>query len=342
MAAARRNAWRFVVPRGRGCYNSPRMASRTVQLQPPEQQPAPVAAPAPRRSFMPALLLTLILVVAAGLRFNGLNWDDGKLLHPDERFITDVIANRIHAPSLKLLLDPAHSPLNPRSVDPNPTNPGQQGRKRQFAYGSLPLFVTDLAAALWGAIRRENWNEFYRIFRVGRVLTVLMDLATIALIYALARRAHGTATALLASAFMALAVMPIQLAHFFVTDTWVTTFVTAALLATLVAAERGTARAFALAGLLVGCAMATKGPAAHGGHPAALLGAPLSRPASLVRGQVHALHPTDRPAAADLRRGAPRRPRRLGASARRAFRRRARGGRLLASFARRRRCNMAE
>ncbi|MGN6756931.1 MAG: glycosyltransferase family 39 protein, partial [Thermomicrobiales bacterium] len=53
--------------------------------------------------------------------------------------------------------------------------------------------------------------------------------------------------------------MPVQLAHFFVTDTWLTTFVTAALWATLVAAERGRTRDFALAGLLTGLAMATKG-----------------------------------------------------------------------------------
>lgn len=237
------------------------MTSETVP--PPTSTLAHTGAPAPRRSTIPgvpALLLTLILLVAALLRFNGLNWDDGKLLHPDERHITDVITNRIHAPSLATILDPAHSSINPRSVDPNPP-PGQAPRPRQFAYGSLPLFVTDLTATLWGRLTGENWNEFFKVFYVGRVLTVLFDLATIVLAFALARRAYGTVAGLLTAAFLALAVMPIQLAHFWVTDTWLTTFITAALLATVVASERGTARGFAVAGLLTGCAMATKGTA---------------------------------------------------------------------------------
>jgi hypothetical protein len=235
----------------------------------------PVEAPAPRRSYAlllaRLLLLALILAVAAVFRFNGLNWDDGRLLHPDERHITDVITARIHAPDrddLRRLLDPVRSPLNPRSAED--AAPGQQPRQRQFAYGSLPLFVTDFAAWAWGWLRAESWNGFFKVFRVGRVLSVLFDLATVALVYAIGRRSYGTAAGLLAAAFMALAVMPIQLAHFFVTDTWLTTFVTAALFAALVGAGRGRALTFALAGFFVGCAVATKGTAALLAFPVAV------------------------------------------------------------------------
>ncbi|MDP9373653.1 MAG: DUF2298 domain-containing protein, partial [Chloroflexota bacterium] len=235
------------------------MMIRTAPPAVPQPLERRAAAPAARRRALPAILFAIILLAGAVLRFHGLDWDDGRLLHPDERHIVDVLYNRITAPSLDTLLDPRHSTLNTRSVEPNPA-PGQNpDRPRQFAYGSLPLFVTDLAAWIWGGIRGENWNAYYKVFRVGRFLTALLDVATIALTYALARRAYGTVTALLAAAFMALAIMPIQLAHFFVTDTWLTTFVTAALWAALAAATGGRPRAFALAGFLLGCAMATKG-----------------------------------------------------------------------------------
>lgn len=206
------------------------------------------------------LLLVVMLLVGAAFRFNGLNWDDGTLLHPDELHVTDVISARISAPSwdnLGALLDPDNSPLNPRSVDPG-RQPGEPARPRQFAYGSLPLFVTDFAGWLWGKVTDENWNLFWRIFRVGRVMTVICDLITILLTFGLVRRAYGTTAGLIAAGAYTLATMPVQLAHFFVTDTWTATFVTATLWAALVAAQKGTIRSFAIAGLLAGCALATK------------------------------------------------------------------------------------
>lgn len=229
-------------------------------------------ASAPRRLPLSAtryLLLAVTLIVAALLRINGLNWDDGRLLHPDERHIADVIVNRIHAPDARTILDPAHSSLNPRSLDPKPP-PGQRPRMRQFAYGSLPLFVTDFVAFLWGKLLGQNWNDFFRVFRVGRALTVGFDLITVLLAYALARRAYGEVAGQLAAAFYALSVMAIQLAHFWVTDSWLTTFTTAGLLATIYAARSTGVRALALAGFLTGCAMATKSTAVLGAIPLAV------------------------------------------------------------------------
>ncbi len=223
-----------------------------------EERPAP--PPAARRPIAPLILLGIILLIGAYFRFTGLDWDDGKLLHPDELHVTDVITNRIHAPELGTLLDPDRSTINPRSVDPQTLKPGATNppRPRQFAYGSLPLFVTDFVAWLWGLVTRENWNVFWSIFRVGRALTAFVDLLTIVLTFGLARRAWGTKVGLLAAAFVSVATMHIQLAHFFTMDPWTAAFVTATLWATLVAIRRGTPRSFAIAGFLAGCAVATK------------------------------------------------------------------------------------
>src|SRR5262245_39377869 len=86
------------------------------------------------------LAILLILMAAFALRVFDLNWDEGHYLHPDERFIADVITSRIvfqWPPNWDNLRDPEHSLLNPRSVDPD------NGNQRDFAYGALPLFVTD-------------------------------------------------------------------------------------------------------------------------------------------------------------------------------------------------------
>jgi YYY domain-containing protein len=241
------------------------------EVAPPEPAVEEMPAPPPvaRRSVAPAIILGLLLLIGAYFRFIGLNWDDGKLLHPDELHVTDVITNRIHAPDLGLLFDPDRSPLNPRSVDPRALQPESNvaPRPRQFAYGSLPLFATDFVAWLWGKVTTENWNEFWSIFRVGRALTAFVDLMTILLAYGLARRAWGTTAGLLTAAFVTVATMHIQLAHFFVMDSWTAAFVTATLWATLVATRRGTPRAFALAGFLAGCAVATKATVVIIGFP---------------------------------------------------------------------------
>jgi len=64
-----------------------------------EPNSAPLVQPAPARSRhtrrADALcygLLAVVLVVAAWLRFDAQNWDDYSHLHPDERFLTDVVS----------------------------------------------------------------------------------------------------------------------------------------------------------------------------------------------------------------------------------------------------------
>ncbi len=270
------------------------MTIREVAPPEPAVEELPAPPPATRRPVVPAILLGILLLIGAAFRFTGLNWDGGNLLHPDELHITDVIANRIHAPDLNLLLDPDRSPLNPRSVDPRAYAPGAtiQPRPRQFAYGSLPLFATDFVAWLLGRVTNENWNQFWSIFRVGRALNASIDLLTILLAFGLARRAWGTTVGLLTAAFVTVATIHIQLAHFFVMDTWTAAFVTATLWATLVATRRGTPRAFALAGFLAGCAVATKATVVIIGFPllvAAWLAAVIPPPHATAHGEGRAI-----------------------------------------------------
>ncbi len=209
-------------------------------------------------------LLVPIALIAFVLRVNGLKWDGGYHLHPDERFITIVITERIlpdWPPHWHAILDPDHSPLNPRSDDP------ATGQPRDFAYGSLPLYATKAVAGTMQAVTGTPWTDYDHVYLVGRVLSALLDIGTLLLAYALARR-YGRAYANLASSLLAVCVLQIQLAHFFATDTWVTFFATAAVLAFVRAAERQRTRDFVIAGALVGAGVASKASVAFLAFPA--------------------------------------------------------------------------
>ena len=73
-----------------------------------------------RLRFLPGLILALILLYAAALRFTGQNWDDYSHIHPDERFLTALLlpqigggnsftADQEHFPAL-LLLSASNNP----------------------------------------------------------------------------------------------------------------------------------------------------------------------------------------------------------------------------------------
>ncbi|MBL8126367.1 MAG: hypothetical protein JNM64_01940, partial [Chloroflexia bacterium] len=120
--------------------------------------------------------LTLIFLAALSLRLYGLNWDDGGDLHPDELFVAKIVLiDRIHLdwpPDVNQLLDPARSGLNPRSADP------VTGQYREFAYGALPLWVTDFAAWILSRVTGTNWNAAERVYLFGRVLSAILSSVT--------------------------------------------------------------------------------------------------------------------------------------------------------------------
>jgi YYY domain-containing protein len=203
------------------------------------------------------LALLIVFLAALALRLYGLDWDDGADLHPDELFIAKIVLiDRIHIswpPDWGTLLDPARSGLNPRSVDP------ATGQYREFAYGALPLWVTDFVAWVLSRLTGVDWNGMDHAYLVGRAISALLSALTVLPIAALGVAVGGRAVGLLAALFAALAPMSIQLGHFFTTDSWLTFFVTCCLLACVLAAQVGSAKRFAVAGATFGLAMATKG-----------------------------------------------------------------------------------
>ena len=60
------------------------------------------------------LALVAMVLIAAALRLYNINWDDGKLTHPDERSTVAFYAPTMHLPKdWSTALDPRKSALNP-------------------------------------------------------------------------------------------------------------------------------------------------------------------------------------------------------------------------------------
>lgn len=218
------------------------------------QRPRPLLA---RATDPVRLALAVIILAALALRLFGLNWDQGQYLHPDERYIVDyVMIGRIHLEwplPLSDLLDPGVSGLNPRSNDP------ETGAPRSFAYGTLPLFVTEVAAEVMTRITGDDWHWRDRAYLIGRFFSALLDTGTVILTFLIARGLATKRVALLAAFVAAFAPLSIQLAHFFTTDSWLTFFVALCLLWSTKAATAGSRRWYAVAGAALGLALATKG-----------------------------------------------------------------------------------
>jgi len=198
------------------------------------------------RDWREGLLLGVVLALALALRLYGWNWDEGHLFHPDERQIFMVVSNLSlpWPPDWPNLLSP-ESTLNPRF----------------FAYGSLPMYLLKAVSCTMPGVGGDL-GQIRRLYLFGRPLSALFDLGSVVLLYQVGRKLYGRRVALLGAAFGALAVLHIQLSHFYAVDTILTFFALLAVsLAVDVARRGGLWRGVAL-GAAIGLALATKVSAA--------------------------------------------------------------------------------
>ena len=148
------------------------------------------------------VLLLGILMLGAYFRFVGLDWDNDQHLHPDERFLTMVETAIQPVHSLSEYFDTEHSTLNPHNVG-----------YTFYVYGTLPIFIVRYLAAAIGKI------GYSQVYLVGRAVSGIFDLLTVILVFFVSYKIyHKYRLSLVAAAFMAFAVLPIQLSHYFTVD----------------------------------------------------------------------------------------------------------------------------
>ena len=179
----------------------------------------------------PTAVVALVLAVAAAFRLFGLDWDGGRSFHPDERRIAFA--------------------LNELSFRPLQLNP------HFFAYGSFPLYLqklwTSLAGMMSGSLRGFS-GEIY----AARILSAIVGTLMVASVAALGRRLYGRTTGILAAAFMAVSVLPIQHAHFITFDLYQAALAVVVLERLVCFVDDGRPGAYFTASALVGLALATK------------------------------------------------------------------------------------
>lgn len=158
------------------------------------------------------IVLALICVLGLFLRLQNINWDSGFHLHPDERFLT-MVGNSMKLPgSFAQYLDHTVSSFNPVNVG-----------YEFFVYGVFPIVLNKLLAYLFN-------SDTYELFTLqGRLLSTIFDMGVVFFIYratVLMEAKYGTPRALKywAVFLYCISVLPIQLSHFFATDTFLNFF----------------------------------------------------------------------------------------------------------------------
>lgn len=185
-----------------------------------------------RADLIVGVLLVLTMIFGAYLRFVGQNWDDFTHLHPDERFLTGV-ATSIGNNALQLSGEEGEKAARSKAcverngpsgvgnyfdtscTDLYPPNVGSP----LYVYGELPLFVVRGSAEIYAALTNDRqWVQYSGVHLIGRTVSAVADLITILFIFLTGRYLYGRWTGLLAAFLYAVAVLPIQLAHFWTAD----------------------------------------------------------------------------------------------------------------------------
>ncbi len=185
-------------------------------------------------------LLAAIVAVALVLRFRGIQWGTGYYLHPDELFMTTVLENIGPPSGFREYLDSAASPLNPFN---NGTG---------YIYGTFPLFATKILGSF------TEYTAINNAHIPGRWLSAIVDTGTIVLVWWIGRMLWNRWTGLLAALLLAFTALNISAAHYFTTDAWSAFFATGAFAFVLAAWRYRRWSMYAMAGLMVGLATASK------------------------------------------------------------------------------------
>ena len=213
------------------------------------------------RTLSPGLLLPLILVVALGLRFYGIGWDQGYGFHPDERSFymradcmyrvlteapgyadctRDYPEMEPGLPSIGTFFDAARSPLNPH----------------WFSLGSVLIYL--LVALRFVLEPFTDLNTLQSMGYLGRSIMALADVGTVFIVYLLGKRIYDRRVGLLAATLVALAVVHIQNSHFYRPEPLLVFFLMASFWAMLQVMERRRLRDSLLLGACVGLTLAAK------------------------------------------------------------------------------------
>jgi len=188
-----------------------------------------------------APLLTLILLAAAALRIAGLDWGEAYYLHPDERYMVMVTTGIQWPTDPMTFFNSAVSTLNPYNNEFG-----------GFLYGTFPVFAAKLVGTFLGDTVYGNAHI------PGRWLSALYDVGTVTVAAWAARMLYGRLASIFAATLLAFTALMIQTAHYFTTDSAVVFFSACVIAFSIKSGKTPSLVWYALAGLSLGLATASK------------------------------------------------------------------------------------
>ena len=172
------------------------------------------------QKWLQSACLLAVLLLGAYFRFTGVNWDENFHLHPDERFLTMIETSISTEDSVLNYFDTEKSSLNPHNVRDAIGNQSFPF----FVYGTLPIFLVRFVGEIL------NQTGYSQIHIVGRYLSGIFDLGTVALIFLIAKKIFKSGwVGVISAAFYSFAALPIQISHYFIVDNFTTFFSAAAI-----------------------------------------------------------------------------------------------------------------
>lgn len=195
------------------------------------------------------LILFGIVLIGACLRFYDINWDQNQHLHPDERFLTMVGGSMKIPATFADYLNPHVSPMNPANIGYS-----------FYVYGTFPVVVNKFIAIVTG---NDSYNSFTLL---GRAFSGFIDLLIVIMVFKtteLFEKKYKLPSDIKfwAAFFYAIAVLPIQLSHFFAVDTFLNSFVFISFYSTLRFSFSKNYWWILVSGLFFGFAIASKASA---------------------------------------------------------------------------------
>lgn len=192
------------------------------------------------------IIILLLFLFAFGLRLYGLNWDQGHHLHPDERFLSMVGSDIKVTKDMFSYLDPNKSTLNPYNMG-----------YKFFVYGSFPVTLNKILVVLFNHDNYDSYTYY------GRILSALFDSLTAVVIYLICllwerKKILRHEVKYLATFFYSIAVLPIQLSHFFTVDTFLSFFMLLSFYFSLRYLYVGNIKNIIFSGTALGLAMGSK------------------------------------------------------------------------------------
>lgn len=186
------------------------------------------------------ILLSVILLFGFYLRTFNINWDSNYSFHPDERAIA-LFTIPLKIPLTTQGFFSTQSSFNPHF----------------FAYGNFPIYLLYFCVS---AVKHLDPTIGYygKINLLGRFLSSLADTGTILVLFLLGKKIFSKNVGLLASLFYAIAVLPIQLSHFYAVDTLLSFFMILTLYLIVHILIRPSYKKSILLGAIFGLALATK------------------------------------------------------------------------------------